>query len=85
MATHIHQSNQKKRRNTMSEEKQGNKPALNIFAKVPQADGTSKIGAQLGVAFAHKNGFNIILDANPIPNPHSGRIELIAFTPKDAS
>lgn len=57
-------------------------PVLNIFAKVPSADGSTKIGAQLGVAFAHGEGkgYNIVLDAQPIPL--NGRVELIAFPPK---
>lgn len=57
-------------------------PTLNIFAKILSSDGTTKIGAQLGVAFSHKegNGLNIILDGQPIPI--NGRLELIAFPPK---
>lgn len=52
-------------------------PALNIFAK-----GNNRIGAQIGVAFEHREGggYNIILDAQPIPC--DGRIELVAFPPK---
>lgn len=57
-------------------------PVLNVYAKVLTADGSTKIGAQLGVAFAHNEGegLNILLDAQPIPT--NGRIELIAFPPK---
>ena len=59
-----------------------NKPALNVFTKLASPDGTSRIGSQIGVAFKHGegDGFNIILDAQPIPQ--NGKIELIAFVPK---
>lgn len=63
-------------------DKSKTKPSLNVFAKVANPDGTSRIGSQIGVAFKHGEGegYNIILDAQPIPV--SGRIELIAFVPK---
>ena len=63
-------------------QKQGNKPALYIHAKV--ADGReTRIGSRIGVAFHHKDGvgLNILLDAQPIPL--DGRIELIGLPPKD--
>lgn len=63
-------------------DKSTNKPALNVFTKVANPDGTSRIGSQIGVAFKHGEGegFNIILDAQPIPI--NGKVELIAFKPK---
>lgn len=69
----------------MNEQTKSNKPALNVFAKVLNTDGTTRIGSQLGVAFTHKDGegLNIVLDAQPIPI--NGRVELIAFPPKEAS
>ena len=62
----------------MTDHTEKKKPALNIFIKVPQGDDT-RIGSQIGVAFKHGEGegFNIILDAQPIPL--NGRIELVAF------
>lgn len=68
----------------MNEQTKSNKPALNVFAKVLNTDGTTRIGSQLGVAFTHKDGegLNIVLDAQPIPI--NGRVELIAFPPKEA-
>ncbi len=64
---------------TMTQETEKKTPALNIFVKVPTSDGESRIGSQIGVAFKHGEGegYNIILDAQPIP--HNGKIELIAF------
>jgi hypothetical protein len=58
---------------------QPNKPALNVFTRVPAPDGSSKLGSQIGVGFEHKEGggYNIILDAVPIPE--KGRISLVAF------
>ncbi len=55
-------------------------PALNIFAKVAMGR-ESRVGPQIGVAFNHKEGggYNIILDAQPIP--FDGRVELVAFLP----
>jgi len=69
----------------MNEQTKSNKPALNVFAKVLNTDGTTRIGSQLGVAFTHKDGegLNIVLDAQPISI--NGRVELIAFPPKEAS
>lgn len=63
----------------MTQETEKKTPALNIFVKVPTSDGESRIGSQIGVAFKHGEGegYNIILDAQPIP--HNGKIELIAF------
>lgn len=65
-------------------QKQGNKPALYIHAKVPDGEDT-RIGSRIGVAFYHKDGvgLNILLDAQPIPL--DGRIELIGLPPKDNS
>jgi len=58
-----------------------NKPQLSIFTRVLQKDGTTKLGSRIGAGFSHNNGegFNIYLDAQPIPLPHNGRIELVAF------
>jgi hypothetical protein len=71
----------------MSNETEKKKPALNIFAKVTSADGESKIGSQIGVAWKHSSesqseGYNIVLDAQPLINPLTGRIEMVAFEPK---
>lgn len=63
----------------MTDQTEKNRPALNIFVKVPYGEET-RIGSQIGVAFKHKSGaggYNIILDAVPIPQ--EGRIELVAF------
>ena len=59
-------------------------PDLNVFVKVPKGVET-RIGPQIGVAFRHSEGqgFNLLLDAQPIP--FDGRIELVAFPPKDQS
>ena len=67
----------------MTEQTEKKKPALNIFVKVPTSDGDTRIGAQIGVAWKHGGegeGYNIILDALPIPL--DGKVELIAFAPK---
>lgn len=63
-------------------DKSTNKPALNVFTKVLNPDGTSRIGSQIGVGFKHSEGegYNFILDAQPIPL--NGKVELIAFAPK---
>lgn len=61
-------------------------PALNVFAKVTSVDGSSFIGSKIGVAWAHGNGgegFNIILDAQPIVSSMTGQVELVAFPPKN--
>jgi len=57
-------------------------PDFNIFAKVPFGN-KSRIGPQIGVAFRHGEGegLNIILDAQPFPI--EGRIELVAFPPRE--
>ena len=57
-----------------------NKPQLSIFTRVLQKDGTTKLGSRIGAGFSHGNGegFNIYLDAQPIPL--NGRIELVAFS-----
>ena len=54
------------------------KPDLVITTKIANGRG-DRIGARIGVAFKHTsgNGFNIILDAQPIPL--DGQIHLIAF------
>lgn len=59
-------------------------PDLYIYAKLPHGTAT-RIGSQIGCAFRHKDGvgMNILLDATPLTNPHSGRIELVAFPAKD--
>ena len=61
----------------MSTEK--NRPSHNIHVKVYKGV-ESRIGSQVGVGFAHKEGegINIILDAIPIANAN-GQLELIAF------
>ena len=66
----------------MTNETEKKKPALNIFVKVPTSDGDTRIGSQIGVAFKHGEGegYNIILDAQPIPL--DGKVELKAFAPK---
>ena len=58
---------------------QPKKPALNVFTRVPTENGMTKIGSQIGVGFEHNEGggYNIILDAVPIPE--NGRISLVAF------
>ena len=67
----------------MTDHIEKNKPALNIFARRKDSDGEAKIGAQVGVGFAHGSGggFTICLDAMPIP--FDGRLDLIAFPVKD--
>lgn len=57
-----------------------NKPQLSIFTRTLQKDGTTKLGSRIGAGFSHNNGegFNIYLDAQPIPI--NGRIELVAFS-----
>ena len=66
----------------MTNEVEKKKPALNIFVRVPQSDGDTRL-SKIGVAWKHREGegYNIILDAQPIP--HNGQIELVAFPPKD--
>lgn len=66
----------------MTDENTTVKPALNIFTRRLNSDGTTSLGSQIGVGFEHKKGegFNIVLDAAPIPI--QGRIELVAFPPK---
>ncbi len=56
-----------------------NKPQLAIYTRVLQKDGMTKLGSRIGAGFSHSNGegFNIYLDAQPIPI--NGRIELVAF------
>ena len=59
-----------------------NKPDLYIFTKV--TDGRSdRIASRIGVAFKHKekDGYNIILDAQPLPL--DGRIQIVAFPPTE--
>jgi|GEM_PF-1521374 len=66
-------------------EKTKKTPALNVFTKITALDGTTHIGAKIGVAWAHtKNGdgYNIVLDAQPIVSQFTGQIEMIAFPPK---
>ena len=61
---------------------ESNKPDLHIHSKI--ADGRSdRIGPRIGVAFKHKQGegFNILLDAQPIPI--DGRISLVGFPPQE--
>jgi hypothetical protein len=70
----------------MSEKNENkNKPALNVFTRVQTQDGTTKIGSQVGVAFAFKEkaGYNIFLDVQPFPI--NGKIELVAFPTQDPS
>lgn len=59
-------------------------PALYVFAKITALDGTSHIGAKIGVAWAHNDGegFNFVLDAQPLVSQFTGQIEMIAFPPK---
>ena len=67
---------------TETKESTGRRPDLQIHVKV--ADGSkSRIGSRIGVAFKHKDGegFNILLDAVPIPL--NGQVELVAFPVKD--
>lgn len=62
----------------MTDQQQTNTPDLYLYAKV--SDGRKdRIGSRIGVAFKHKNGvgYNILLDAQPIPV--DGRIQLVAF------
>ena len=58
-------------------------PAFNIYTRRKKSDGTNDLGIKIGVGFAHQNGdgFNIVLDAAPIPT--NGRIELVAFPVKE--
>jgi hypothetical protein len=65
----------------MTDQNEKRKPSLNVFAKVLNGRDT-RIGPQIGVAFKHGEGegYNILLDAQPIPI--DGRIELVAFPPK---
>lgn len=66
----------------MTNETEKKKPALNIFVRVPTSDGDNRL-SQIGVAWKHGGegeGYNIILDAQPIPT--NGKIELVAFAPK---
>jgi hypothetical protein len=65
----------------MTDQNEKRKPSLNVFAKVLNGRDT-RIGRQIGVAFKHGEGegYNILLDAQPIPI--DGRIELVAFPPK---
>lgn len=65
-------------------EKTKKTPALNVFAKITALDGTTHIGAKIGVAWAHNDGegFNIILDAQPLASQFTGQVEMIAFPPK---
>jgi hypothetical protein len=62
-------------------EQSTNKPAVNVFTKVFNKEGESRIGSQIGVGFKfkEKEGYNVILDAQPLPNPITGRIELVLF------
>ena len=66
----------------MTNETKSNAPALNIYTKVPDNQGGTRLGSKIGVGFTNSKGFNIILDAQPLPL--NGRIELVAFknTPK---
>lgn len=64
----------------MTNQTNSNKPDISIYTRVAQKDGQSRLGSQIGVGFKHKGdkqGFNIYLDAQPIPL--DGRIELVAF------
>lgn len=70
------------------QDKKKNLPALNIFAKVAQPDGSTKIGSQIGVAWSFsegKEGFTIVMDSVPYPLPGTNRVELLAFPVKDNS
>ena len=63
-----------------------NKPAYNIFTRVPNGEGKTKAGNQIGVAFKFTysegagEGLNLVLDSQPIPR--NGKIELVAYPPK---
>lgn len=54
------------------------KPDLHIYARVVKGK-SARIGPRIGVGFKHrgKEGFNIILEAQPIPL--EGQIQLVAF------
>ena len=67
---------------TDNTQNQSRKPDYYVHTKV-QDGRNDRIGSRIGVAFYHKdgNGLNLILDAQPIPM--DGRIELVAFQPKD--
>lgn len=65
----------------MTQETEKKKSALNVFVRVPISDGDTRL-SQIGVAWKHggeRQGYNIILDAQPIPL--DGKIELVAFAP----
>ena len=66
----------------MTQEVQTKGPDLFIYTKIPDGRG-DRIGSRIGVAFQHKEkmGFTLYLDAQPIPL--DGRIQLIAFPPKE--
>ncbi len=66
-------------------EQSKNKPAINVYTKVFNNSGESNIGSQIGVGFKfkEKEGYNLILDAQPLPNPYTGRIELVLFPTND--
>jgi hypothetical protein len=55
-----------------------NKPQLSIYTQRYNKDGTTKLGSRIGAGFSHSKGFNIYLDAMPLPV--NGKLELVAFT-----
>lgn len=60
------------------------KPEYSVYTKSIQLDGTSSVGLQIGVAWAHQKGeggFNIILDAVPVG--FNGKAELVVFKNKE--
>ena len=69
----------------MTDQNQKKKPALNVFTRRKNADGTTGLGSQIGVGFDHSNGngFTICLDAMPFPI--DGRLDLVAFPIKSKS
>ena len=65
----------------MTNETEKKKPALNLYVRVPQSDGDTRL-SQIGVAWKHGEGEgdNIVLHGQPIPQ--DGKISLVAFPPK---
>ena len=68
----------------MTDKTSKNQPDFYVHVKVPSGDDDTRIGSRIGAAFYHREhgGLNIILDAMPIPL--NGKIELVAFAPKDS-
>lgn len=60
------------------------KPALRAFTVIKRGEGQDDFWLPIGAAFAHQNGdgFNVILQALPIPNG-DGTCKIVLRPPKD--